>query len=375
MDFTLTSAFVLPVGNTLPTTGSTENLAPSQFGTFLPDYTPATAGNIAAAKYFYFAQGRPSPIPGLGTKKSDKIDKTRIKKWYKIVNEPDSTNESVTISNFDVKCGESVTISLMTHSNYIDLGFFNGRMQSVTVQAPCCDCGADPCEDIEAADLQALVDKIIAEFRANPITNFYNEFYRVGTGAASSLVIVGKPITPDGRLCSNLSVNTYWYDRLWFLAYAYKGPATTADFLVADLCDQVATVTINSRATYKTGSSDQMLLTEQKYYSYQVPALKMLFNDTGFNQFYDTEVVPGQYYDFYFLEYKPYDADYDWNMAIPQSAGVVLIVPPSLASGLEALLSPAIGAPENKSAANVTTTTSTSTSSTSTTSTTGPIVP
>ncbi len=375
MDFSLTTMYVLPVGNTLPTTGSTENLLPNQFGAFLPDNTVATAGNIAAAKYFYFAQGRPAQLPGVGTKKSDKIDKNRIKLWYKVVSEPDVPTESVSVSNFSVQCGETVTISLVTHSNYIDLGFFNGRTQSVTVQAPCCDCGADPCADISAADIQALVDEIIAKFQQNPITAAYNEFYRVGTGAASQLMIVGKPITPDGRICSDLSVNAYWYDRLWFRVFAYNGPATTADFLVYDECDQVADVTVLSRNSYQTGSSGQMQYSEEKYYSYQSPAFKMLFRNTGFNQFFDTQVVPGQYYDFYYLEYRPYDAEYEWNMAVPQDAAVIVAVPTGQTTAFEALLSPAIGAPENKSAANVTTTTSTSTSSTTTTSTTGPIQP
>lgn len=373
MDFALTTAFVLPVGNTLPSTGSTEDLTPSQFGAFLPSHAVATAGNVGSAKYFYLAQGRPSPIPGVGTKKSDKIpvgEPSKIKNWYKIVAEPDVTNQSVVVSNFSVQCGEDVTISLVTHSNYIDTGWFNGRMQSVTVKAPCCDCGADPCADISAADTQALVDQIIAEFRANPITSIYNEFYRSGTGASSQLVVVGKPITPDGRLCSNLSVNTYWYDRLWFQVFAYQGPATSADFLVADLCDQVADVAITSRATYPTGSSDQMLLNEQWYYSYQVPALKSLFNDTGFNQLYTSEIVPGTYYDFYFLEYEPFGVIQSWASYVHQTSAVVLIVPNGQTATLEALLTAAIGAPENKSAANVTTTTSTSTSSTTSTSTT-----
>lgn len=370
MDFSLTTMFVLPVGNTLPTTGSTEDLLPSQFGAFLPDHTVATAANIAAAKYFYFAQGRPTPVPGVGTKKSDLIDKTKIKRWFKYVSELDVPNESVVVSNFSVQCGEDVTISLVTHSNYTDLAFFNGRTQSVTVTAPCCDCGADPCADIDAADIQAMVDQFVTKFQQNPITNAYNEFYRQGTGAASQLVIVGKPITADGRLCSDLAVNTYWYDRLWFRVFAYTGPATSADFLVYDACDQVADVTITSRALYAHGTSDQILQREQEFYSYQSPALKMLFRNTGWNQLYTSEVVPGQAYDWYYLEFIPYNVDYHWTSYVLQDAAVILAIPTGQTAVIEALLTPALGAPEDKSAANVTTTTSTSTSSTSTSTTT-----
>lgn len=373
MDFSLPTMFVLPVGNTLPVAGSTEDLTPGKFGVFLPDYTIATAGNIAAAKYFYLAQGRPSTLPGVGSVRSDKIPSSnpnKIIKWFKYVSELDVPNESVTISNFTVQCGETVTISLVTHSNYIDLGFFNGRTQSVTVTAPCCDCGGDPCEDISAADTQALVDEFVTKFRQNPITNAYNEFYRSGTGAASSLVIVGRPITPDGRLCSDMAVNQYWYDRLWFRAFAYTGPATTADFLIYDRCDQVATVTINSRALYAHGTSDQILSKEQEAYSYQSPAFKNLFRNTGFNQFYDSLVVPGQAYDWYYIEYIPYDVNYTWGDFVSQSSSVWLAIPTGATAAIEAILVAALGAIENKSAANVTTTTSTSTSSTTSTTTT-----
>lgn len=370
MDFSLPTLYVLPVGNTIPTTGSTEDLAANQFGVYLNTHAVATAGNIAAAPYFYFAQGRPSTIPGVGTKKSDKISASKVKKWYKLVAEPDAPDQSVVISNFSVQCGEDVTISLVTHSNYIDLGFFNGRTQSVTVTAPCCDCGADPCADISAADTQALVDQIIAKFQANPITNAYMLFYRLGTGAASQLVIVGKPITPDGRLCSDLNVSAQWFDRLWFRAFAYTGPATSADFLVYDNCDQVADVVITSRALYKTGSSNEIIQSEIENYRYQVPGFPQLFGNTGYNQLYDTQVVPGQYYDYYYLEFVPYDRDNDWGMQVPTDANVQIAIPTGAGAALEAILTPAIGAPKNVSPANVTTTTSTSTSSTTSTSTT-----
>ena len=58
-DFSLTTLFVVPVGNTLPSPGtSTQNLTAGQVGFFRSDYTVATAGNIAASPYFYVAQGR-----------------------------------------------------------------------------------------------------------------------------------------------------------------------------------------------------------------------------------------------------------------------------------------------------------------------------
>ena len=71
-DFSLTTLFVVPVGNTLPSSGSTQNLTAGQVGIFLNDYSVATAGNIAAAPYFYVAQGRVNTYLQ-GSKRSDKI--------------------------------------------------------------------------------------------------------------------------------------------------------------------------------------------------------------------------------------------------------------------------------------------------------------
>ena len=72
-DFSLTTLFVVPVGQTaLPSSGSTQNLTAGQFGIFKSDYTLATAANIAASPYFYIAQGRTNTYLQ-GSKRSDKI--------------------------------------------------------------------------------------------------------------------------------------------------------------------------------------------------------------------------------------------------------------------------------------------------------------
>lgn len=72
-DFSLTTVFVAPVAQTaLPSSGSTQNLTAGQIGLFRNDYSIANSGNIAAAPYFYIAQGRANTYL-LGSKRSDKI--------------------------------------------------------------------------------------------------------------------------------------------------------------------------------------------------------------------------------------------------------------------------------------------------------------
>ena len=62
-DFSLTTVFVVPVAQTaLASSGSTQDLTAGLLGLFRNDYSVATAGNIAAAPYFYVAQGRANTI-------------------------------------------------------------------------------------------------------------------------------------------------------------------------------------------------------------------------------------------------------------------------------------------------------------------------
>ena len=164
-DFSLTTLFVVPVGNTLPSSGSTQNLTAGQVGFFKSDYTVATAGNIAASPYFYVAQGRVNTYLQ-GSKRSDKISgcpsgsscKSNVTEWYKVTGCSTVANQVTEVDGWTVKCGEIVTLTLRGHSSYVDTLYFNGFTRSVTVQAPCCDCGGDPCTDV---DVPALIDQFI----------------------------------------------------------------------------------------------------------------------------------------------------------------------------------------------------------------------
>src|SRR5687767_14716009 len=97
--FSLTTMFIVPDG-TLASAGSTQDLTPGQLGLFRPDYSLATAGNIAAAKYFYLAQGRKELVPGLGSKRSDKIAASRVTSWYKSVSEDTAALQISTLTDF-----------------------------------------------------------------------------------------------------------------------------------------------------------------------------------------------------------------------------------------------------------------------------------
>jgi len=324
-DFSLTTLFVVPVGNTIPSTGSTQNLAAGQVGIYLNTYAPATAGNIAAAPYFYIAQGRTNTYLQ-GSKRSDKISASNVSEWYKVTGNPVAANQVTQVGNFSVKPGEVVTLTLRAFSSYIDTLYFNGFTRSVTVNAPCLACGEDPCTDV---DVPALIDDLIyhLELRApgnNPDNISFSTFYqfqRVGNDQNAKLVISGKPLTQYGQPC-DVAAFPWEYDRMYFRTFIFAGPATTADFIVADPCNQVAEAVITQRSSYVSGTSGEIAQLEKNFYSYQAGYLKHLYRMAGYNENFESWVSDGTTYDTLYIKFNEYDKSaYKWV----KSSGIFIL--------------------------------------------------
>jgi len=375
-DFSLTTLFVVPVGNTLPSSGSTQDLTPGKFGIFRSDYTVANAGNIAAKPYFYIAQGRENTYLQ-GSKRSDKIasDGKNVTEWYKVVGCPTPANQITDVSDFSIKCGDVLTLTLRAHSSYIDTLYFNGFTRSVTVQAPCCDCGGDPCTDTDA---EALVDQLIAKLTEqtdgiNPDNISFNSFFtfeRIGSGASSILRIHGKALTAYGQPC-DVSAFPHEYDRMWFRTFVYEGPATTADFIVSDACEIVATSEVVQNSTFATGTPDEIRQLEKNYHSYQAGYLKHLYRMAGFNSNFESFVSDGQTYDTFYIKFNEIDKSaYNWGDYLKTDAMVIIASPTSLSSGIQDVLEAALGPVVADNECITTTTTTTAAPSTTTTTTT-----
>ena len=376
-DFSLTTLFVVPVGSSIPSSGSTQDLTAGQVGVFLNTYAAATAGTIAAAPYFYVAQGRANTYLQ-GSKRSDKISgvdnagHSNITEWYKVAGCPTATNQITNVSGFNVKCGDVVTLTLRAHSSYLDTLYFNSFTRSVTVQAPCCDCGADPCDTV---DVDALIQQFITKLTAqapgiNPdnisLNKFYN-FQQVGTGANAILQISGKPLTKYGQPC-DIAAFPYEYDRMYFRTFVYSGPATTADFIVADNCNIVAEAEVVQRAIYPTGTSDEIAQLEKNYYSYQAGYLKHLYRMAGYNENFESYVVANTVYTTYYIKFNEYDKSaYQWGDYVPEDSLVILAVPAALVSAVEAILVAALGSVSADNTCLTTTTSTTAAPSTTTT--------
>lgn len=384
-DFSLTTLFVVPVGNTLPSSGSTQDLTAGQVGIFLNDYSVATAGNIAAAPYFYVAQGRVNTYLQ-GSKRSDKISgcpggsscKTNVTEWYKSLGCPTAVNQVTDVVDFTVKPGEVVTLTLRGFSSYLNTLYFNGFTRSVTVNAPCLACGADPCTDV---DVPALIDDLIYHLELdapgnNPdnitLSQFY-QFQRIGDDSSALLRISGKPLTVYGQPC-DVAAFPWEYDRFYFRTFIFSGPATTADFIVDDPCNRVATPVITQRSNYPVGTSAEVQQLEKNFYSYQAGYLKHLYRMNGYNENFESWVTDGQIYDLYYIKFNEYDKSaYQWGDYIMEDSTVIIAVPENQTSAIEAILVAGLGAVAGDTAC--ITTTSTTTTVWPSTSTTTTLIP
>jgi hypothetical protein len=382
-DFSLTTLFVVPVGQTtFPSSGSTQNLTPGQVGVFSNTYAALTSGTIAAAPYFYIAQGRTNTYLQ-GSKRSDKIKgcatancTSNVTEWYKVNGCATAATQVTDVDGWNVKCGDVVTLTLRAHSSYIDTLYFNGFTRSVTVQAPCCDCGGNPCDTV---DVPALIDQFILKLTQqapgiNPDNISFNTFYqfqRIGNDANAILRISGKPLTRYGQPC-DVAAFPFEYDRMYFRTFVYSGPATTADFIVADNCNIVADAVITQRASYPNGTSDEIKQLEKNFYSYQAGYLKHLYRMVGYNENFESWVSDGTTYDTYYIKFNEYNkSEYQWGDYIMEDSMVIIAVPVGTAStNLSSLLTPALGsAAGDNTCITTTSTTTTVWPSTSTTTT------
>ena len=394
-DFSLTTLFVVPVGQTaVPSSGSTQDLDPGIVGIFNNVYATVDATTIKAAPYFYIAQGRTNTYLQ-GSKRSDKIGvqttaltgnaqtistkNSNVTEWYKVTGCPTAANQITDVTDFTVQCGEVITLTLRAHSSYIDTLYFNGFTRSVTVQAPCCDCDSNPCSDVST---NTIINDLIyqLELKApgnNPDNISFSTFFTFENVGGSILRITGKPLTKYGQPC-DVAAFPFEYDRMSFRTFVYAGPATTADFIVADACNFVAQPIVTQRASYATGTSAEIAQLEKNFYSYQAGYLKHLYRMNGYNENFESWVSDGVSYDTYYIRFNEYNkSEYQWGDYIMEDSTVILAVPnggSDLTSAFQAILEGALGAVVDNNEC-ITTTTTTSSAPASTTTTTSTLIP
>lgn len=329
MDFQKPILFVVPAGATLPTTGGPQNLTAGQLGVYRPDYSVASAANIAASRYIYIAQGRDVAVPGLGSKRSDKIYNKNIIDLYKITGSATANVQITEVTDVTAKCDESLTLTLRLFSQYINVGFYNGLTRSVTIKTPCCDCGADNCADVDAG---TLLELFAAGINADPMLSKHVTATEDGT----TLTITGKALDIYGNAC-DLTAFPYQYDRMYFKTFLHRGPETTQDYEVYDACDPFGTATVTQASDYPKNVPAQIRQMEKDYYSYQT-TYKAIFSSPLFNGAFSSLVSDSvaAYTLLYIRFYEPRNTAFtDEDM---QEELVVIAAPPTEAAAIETRL-------------------------------------
>jgi hypothetical protein len=247
------------------------------------------------------------------------------------------------------------------------------------VVAPCLACGGDPCTDV---DVPAFIDQAILKFEQkapgnNPDNISFSTFYqfqRIGNDQDAILRISGKPLTKYGQPC-DVAAFPYEYDRMWFRTFVYAGPATTADFIVFDNCNLVATAEVTQRSTYPTGTSPEIQQLEKNYYSYQAGYLKHLYRMVGYNENFESWVTDGTTYDTYYIRFNATDKSlYNWGDFVHEDSLVIIAAPQAVSAGILTVLEAALGTVPDASGP-ITSTTSTTTTVWPSTSTTTTLIP
>jgi hypothetical protein len=354
-DFSLTTLFVVPVaqGNTFPSSGSTQDLTAGQVGVALNTYL--LTNNVASVSYWYVAQGRTNTYLQ-GSKRSDKIKgcpsancNSNVTEWYMVHGCPTPVNQITDITGWHIKCGDVVTLTIRAFSSYLNTLYFNGLTRSVTVQAPCCDCGGDICDELTGEDLSVFITSIVdaLELAApgiNPDNLILTTFFTFTNVAGTTLRIEGKALTAYGVPC-DIAAFPHEYDRMWFRTFVYAGPATTADFIVDDACNVVAESTITQTSNYATGTSAEIKQLEKNYYSYQAGYLKHLYRLMGYNQNFESWVSDGTVYDTFYIKFNDFDKSvYNWGDYIPQDNLVIIAAPTGAAAdALKSILETGLG--------------------------------
>lgn len=341
MDFSLPTLFVVPGTNTLPVAGSTDVLTPTQFGMFDNNYAFLTAGTAAAAPYVYLAQGRIEVIPGLGSKRTDRMYAKNFIEFYSIPAVTTAVAQVTTVDDFNVKCEEDLVLTVRLFSNYIETAFFNGLTRSFTIQAPCCDCGADPCDTV---DPEAIVDQFIAAINADTFVSKYIVATKTGTGPTSAIVLTGQVLDKYGNPCSPTAF-TYEYDKLRFDVFAYKNPETTQDYITPDLCDVFATVTLTTASTYPRGGGDEIFELEKRYFSYHTTH-KSLFRNIEYDGAFQRYSDPAAFYNTYYIkQYDPENQAWELSEQYDQLIVIAVVAGSAADTAILALLTARFGAP------------------------------
>jgi hypothetical protein len=311
-NYAMTTLFVVPTGNTLPTgSARTFDLNPvlAQFGVFDAAGVAATTGTLGTSKSMLLAQGRLEDVDSdgnrLGTKKAGPIFKEKVKNFYKVTASATSQEQVITINNFaQIHPDETISLSVRLRSRFIDSSFAQaiGLLKSITYNTPCGECGDAPCTELTPEQIEDMVDFFVGQGNAHSQLSQFVTFSKTGSGATAALVLTAKPVPQLKPNSPWMYTNSFELDKVSMNAYFYTGVPVTSDMLVHDRCKNIADVATTQKPIFPRGLKEQIRAEEIRFNSYQ-NVNKTMFDDPDWNNF--ISYADASTYTQYFIEFEP----------------------------------------------------------------------
>lgn len=367
----MTALFVVPTGNSLPTTGKNNLLTNGQVGIFLPDGTAATPLNVGSAKYIQICQDRNIYSPNEGTKNSDFIYPSKVINWYKVPGSLVQNFQITEVTGLTAGCNEDISVTIRLDSYYIRSVFGTLLTRSVITTTPCCSCADNPCDTLSDSDIQNTIETLAVLINQETMLKNYVVAGTSGTGATTKLVIEGLPLANYAGNGCDLNNFPYQRDRLNFRVFVRSGPDLTTDYEVDDACNTVGTVTILQRASYPQNPPAEVQQMEKNYFSY-LSEMNEIFSNPNFNPEFESYVDTTAAYDLYYLRFtEPISTSGKVGVS-PDLEEVILAFKAGDSSETNAMavLTAFLGTPDNEVSTPASTTTISTSSSTTTSSTT-----
>ena len=324
MDFSLTTLFVVPTNGALAT-GDSGTMTQNKIGVFLDGgKTLGTTSNVVGKK-IQVMQGRSlEDMKRLGSKKSGVFSKDSMLEWYKVLPTTGNQTTKIELTSFKFKCGEDYAFTMKFSSFYLGASYYDGLVESVFFNAPCCDCDATPCEYLTDGETLTLLTALVAD--ANAKWGALATFVLTGTTAATfKITITSMPLTAYQNTCAMFQPAIL--DEMLMFPYLYIGPKNSQTPLTESLkCREGMEVTVTQRATYSSGTANDVKIMEYHFNSYQSDFKKMSMNQE-WNQHF-TSQVDGTAYTMYYIKFKNIsDSNATWASYVHTDQAIIIAVP------------------------------------------------
>lgn len=338
MDYSLTTVYVLPSDSVIMTAGGSEDLIAGQLGAYIDGFKTAIAPGTTFTKPFQLAQGRyPQDAITLGSKKSGQFTPMSITEMYSLEPFVSQNNSTVIeMTNFaNLKCDEFYSFSLKASSFFTNIMYAGGKMDSVSAQTPCCDCGQDPCATLTDAQILEFLTELVE--LANSKWNQLVTVVLTGTTVADfKITITTLPLESYNTEC--VLFPNQMNDEMLIYPYFIKGPDSSQTPVgLVNRCDDGVELNVKERFKYSIGTADSVRAMEANYFTYQHwMKSKISQGSPEWRQHFTSFVEDGEDYQTFVLKGKNLSSNETWAGYVHTDQIAIVCIPVSNAAALGA---------------------------------------